>query len=407
MLLADDAPLTQLSDEAIDRILRRVSSKGFNISKDIEPELFEHTFGALRKAIEKGFGSVDYDHPDFDFVNELRHNAASFSAFKTHRQQNELFQQIFKEDGTVKSFAQFRRDSEQIIGNYNTNWLQTEYSTAVIRARNAVKWREFERDADLYPNLKWLPSTSADPREAHRVFYGKIWPMTAPFWVTNYPGSIWGCKCGITSTDEPPTDAKATRAAIKTAPKAAPGLDLNTGKTGALFSLNTHPYCTKCIGKRRDVVRLVNITADKVMMNFTANAVKEFKTTIDMYKGLDINAKNLLTGSVKVTRGCFKDIKTHNVDYRVLSHLLNPKKAIESWEYIGIKSVGVYPRSHKLQGKRKHQDTDYFVYYKTEIGGKIRYIHTKFHTKFKMEVPYVITDDLDMKGMKKRDALKR
>lgn len=407
MLLSYSDPLLRLDDRAIDRILRRVSSKVFDVADEIDPDLFEHTFGALRRAIDKGFGQVGYDSPDFEFVNELRHNAASFSAFKTHRQQNELFQQIFKEDGTVKSFAQFRRDSEQIIGNYNTNWLQTEYSTAVIRARNAVKWREFERDADLYPNLKWLPSTSADPREAHRVFYGKIWPMTAPFWVTNYPGSIWGCKCGITSTDEPPTDAKATRRAIKTAPKAAPGLDTNPGKTGALFSLDTHPYCTKCIGKRRDVVRLANTTADKVMMNFTANAVKEFKTTIDMYKGLDINAKNLLTGSVKVTRGCFKDIKTHNVDYRVLSHLLNPKKAIESWEYIGIKSVGVYPRSHKLQGKRKHQDTDYFVYYKTEIGGKIRYIHTKFHTKFKMEVPYVITDDLDMKGMKKRDALKR
>lgn len=402
-MLSDSDPLLRLDDRAIDRILRRVSSKVFDVADDIDPDLFEHTFGALRRAIDKGFGQVGYDSPDFEFVNELRHNAAVFSAFKTHRQQNELFAQIFKEDGTVKGFAQFRRDSEQIIGNYNVNWLQTEYSTAVIRARNAVKWREFERDVDIYPNLKWLASTSVDPREAHMSFYGKIWPIADPFWTTNYPGSIWGCKCGITSTDEPPTDTKAARAAIKAAPKAAPGLDTNPGKTGALFSLDTHPYCTKCIGKRRDVLRLANITADKVMMNFTVNAVKEFKATIDMYKGLDVLGDNLYTGSIKIMRRCFKDVKGHNSDYRALAHLLNPKDAVKTWEYVGTKTVGVYPRSHKLQGQRKHPDTDYFIYYKADIGGKVRYIHVKYNNILKSEVPYAITDELDMRGIKKRE----
>lgn len=70
---------------------------------------------------------------------------------------------------------------------------------------------------DIFPNLKWLPSTSADPRESHRVFWNRIWAKTDPFWNTNQPGNLWNCKCDWHETDEPPTDG-------------------NPAKTGKIFS---------------------------------------------------------------------------------------------------------------------------------------------------------------------------
>lgn len=112
---------------------------------------------------------------------------------------------MFDEDGKVRSFAQFRKAAEPIVAGYNERWLQTEYDTAIIRAGHAAQWRNREHERTLYPNLEWLASTSATPREGHKPFYGLVLPEVDPFWQSNYPGSLWGCKCGIRSTAAPVT----------------------------------------------------------------------------------------------------------------------------------------------------------------------------------------------------------
>lgn len=237
---ADDS-LVKLDSDAVDRILGRIASKDFDPKNDIEQELFEQTFDALNRAVDAGFGKVSYGDNDFDFVNELKYNNAVFAAFKTHREQNDLHRQLFNPDGSVRSFAEFRRSSMPIIGAYNGNWLQTEYSTGVLRAHNAAKWKEMERDTDLYPNMEWLPSTSVSPREEHRALYGKVFAMDDPFLQTNYPGCLWNCKCGLRSTSKPVTERAARRKAARSTPKPAAGLDRNPGQSGMLYSFS-HPY---------------------------------------------------------------------------------------------------------------------------------------------------------------------
>jgi hypothetical protein len=117
------------------------------------------------------------------------------------------------------------------------HWLQTEYDTAVIRAHQAADWQQFEREKDVLPNLKWMPSTSAHPGADHRVFWGTVRAINDPFWSSHRPGDRWNCKCSLSSTDEPVTQV----------PDAAPsdepqnGLENNPGVDGKLFSDN-HPY---------------------------------------------------------------------------------------------------------------------------------------------------------------------
>ena len=115
------------------------------------------------------------------------------------------------------------------------NWLRTEYDTAVRCARFATDFRGYQAQKNLYPNLKWLPSVSVHPREAHKEFYNKVWSIDDPFWLTNYPGNLWNCKCRVTNTDEPPTSGKSVKV------KPTPGLDGNPALTGSIFS-KTHPY---------------------------------------------------------------------------------------------------------------------------------------------------------------------
>ena len=135
----------------------------------------------------------------------------------------------------MRSFDDFKKANSHIVSKYE-HWLRTEYDTAVIRARNAANFQKFTRDADLYPNLEWLPSTSIEPRGEHVKFYGIVKPINDPFWSNNYPGDLWNCKCGITNTDKEPTEITPSIDYIK-----PQGLEENPSTSGALFS-NKNAY---------------------------------------------------------------------------------------------------------------------------------------------------------------------
>lgn len=279
--VAVEAAGMKLSDKIRDRVLNRLRSKGFDVDKDIEPDLFAHTFNQLEKALDI-FGSPEWGTPDRDFLEALRHSEAVFAAFKTHQQQKELHEQLTDEEGKLKSFDQFRKDTEPIIQEYNVNWLRTEYDTAVRRARFAADWKRFEKDKDLYPNLKWLPSVSVNKREGHRVFYNRVWKADDPFWSTNYPGNLWNCKCGLTSTDEKITEGRIPSGHDKP----EPGLDKNPGITGEMFT-DTHPYIKGAGKEARKAV-------DKFLNRNTLKTVGDEQLTrkvTDMENNIRMNKK--------------------------------------------------------------------------------------------------------------------
>lgn len=264
--LAVEAATLKLSDKIRDRILNRLRSKGFDVEKDIEPDLFAHTFDQLDKALDV-FGEPEWGTPDRDFLEALRHSDAVFAAFKAHKQQKELHDLLMDENGKMKSFDRFRKDTEQVILNYNVNWLRTEYDTAVRRARFAADWKRFEKDKDLFPRLKWLPSVSVNKREGHKAFYNRVWDADDPFWATNYPGNLWNCKCGITSTDAPATEGKPPHSHDR--PES--GLDKNPGITGQMFT-DTHPYIKEAGKEAKKAV-------DKFLKRHTLDTVGDEELT--------------------------------------------------------------------------------------------------------------------------------
>lgn len=224
-------------------MLKRIHSNKIDISNEIDEDLFIHTFNSLDDVVNEVFNDKKMTKKDRVFVDELRYNNAVFSAFKTHRQQNDLAGMLTDSDGNVRSFNQFREATKVIIGDYNVNWLRTEYNTALKTARTAKQFRQYQNDSDLFPNLKWLPSRAANPREAHKPYYNMVRSINDPFWKTTYPGCVWGCKCGITNTDEEAT-AGSLPSGDPSNPVTVPGLDANPAFTGSLFS-DSHPYRTE------------------------------------------------------------------------------------------------------------------------------------------------------------------
>lgn len=264
--------MIQLDAGAIDRILKHIASKGFDVQKEIQPELFGHTLSTLNKVVDSVFGSVKYGDDDFDFANLLKTNNAVFSAFKTHKQQNEIHAHLLDDKGKVRSFAEFRKATQPILHNYNSSWFQTEYNTAIIRAQFAQKFRQIERNKDIYPGFQWLPSTSVTPRSEHKLLYYKVFAIDDPILINNYPGSLWGCKCGGRSTNLPITEKSEAASAIKSTPKPDKGLDNNPGISAELFT-KSHPYIANC---SKGMQKILALESQKMMSDISRREVRSF-----------------------------------------------------------------------------------------------------------------------------------
>lgn len=257
----------EFSDEFLRRALLNIYSKNFHPATEIEAMLFNAVWEKINKAAREGFDASGVTDPDKDFLSELQHNNAVFAAFKVHRMQNDMARLLLDSNGDLKPFTEWLNDVRPIASHQLGVWLRTEYDTAVLRAHKAADWQQFEREKDVLPNLKWIPSTSLHPGLDHRVYWNTVRPVDDPFWSSHRPGDRWNCKCDLTSTDEPVTQIPDDTEGKS---KPQPGLDNNPGKDAQLFN-DSHPYfpsdCNHC--------PLYKAGRKKNIRNFFINMVKD------------------------------------------------------------------------------------------------------------------------------------
>ena len=198
---------------------------------EIDTDLYEAYGNGLRKAVDTVLGESEYGDEYFDMQMQMQANVSRFAAYKAYHATQEL---------KDVDPADIDRKGKLILNKYN-RWQAAEYNTAVARARTAKQYHDFTSDPisnELYPNIKWLPSRSASPREAHRVFWNRVWAKNDPFWNSNTPGSLWNCKCDWEETDEPVTDKNPNGT------MSAKGLEGNPAVTGEIFTKDC-PYVKK------------------------------------------------------------------------------------------------------------------------------------------------------------------
>ena len=238
-------PAVIFSPKALTDGLRAIFNKDIDVRTDIERSIFDETLRLFNEATAQGLAeSIDPAIITDRFLYELRTNNAVFSAFKTHRMQNDVAAQLIdQQTGLLKSFDKWKRDVKGITDHYCHAWLQTEYDTAVIRAHQAADWKHFVDEADVFPNVRWMPTTSITPDPVHEHYWTKklTLPVNHPFWQEHRPGDRWNCKCSLQQTDDP-VNAEAVDG--YTPPLPMPGLDNNPANDGKLFS-DTHPYYTE------------------------------------------------------------------------------------------------------------------------------------------------------------------
>lgn len=245
--------------------LRKVYD-GFDTSNDIEPTAWREALRSINEATVNGLSQSSFTSYEDDFLHAIRHSNEVFSAFKVHDMGQQMAARLIGDDGQLKPFSKWAEDVQGIASHHVGSWLRTEYNTAVNRAHNAEDWKRFERDRDIYPNLRWMPTQSPDPEGSHQRYWEQklTLPVEHPFWDRHHPGDRWNCKCSLEQTDEP-----ATPELIDGLPDERPqrGLENNMGKDGHTFSQN-HPYfpenCNQCAFYKPGIKnRLVGIFSNR------------------------------------------------------------------------------------------------------------------------------------------------
>ena len=237
-------------ENTLAQALKRIYSKEFHPMNDIEEHLFDETLRIMLQATDEGM-AISGAEVEREFRSLVDWNTARWSAFKVHRMQNDIASQLYDENGTLKPFEQWAKDVEPMLDHHVNHWLRTEYNTAVTRAQQAADWKRFEENADIMPNLTWIPSTSAQPGADHKIYWGVTLPIDHPFWNSHRPGDRWGCKCSLENTDDEPTAVPDDPNPKQNLP--ADGLDNNPGKDGKLFS-DSHPYISKATTQAKKAV---------------------------------------------------------------------------------------------------------------------------------------------------------
>lgn len=112
---------------------------------------------------------------------------------------------------TGSTLADFRKDFDGIVERFgwgfngSPKWrAEIIYNTNLSVAYQRGHWQAMT-DPDVVrvrPYLRYLKSTSAEPREEHMSWANTVLPYDDPWWDTHYPPNGWNCKCGVVSMSE-------------------------------------------------------------------------------------------------------------------------------------------------------------------------------------------------------------
>jgi SPP1 gp7 family putative phage head morphogenesis protein len=187
--------------EVIDAIIAKMK-QGDLKPGSVDPDLYELIGSRLFDAVERGYGTTIDAGAQVakDTLMALRDNVYRFSAFKTYHFIQEANTLLKNEDGTLKSFADFKKDILQLSKEYNINLLRTEYNQARAASRMAQKWQQFKTDQAALPLLQYVTVGDGRVRKAHQALNGITRPVNDAFWkspASHLPPLDWNCRCTV------------------------------------------------------------------------------------------------------------------------------------------------------------------------------------------------------------------
>ena len=235
-----------LSDSEIKEILEGIF-EGNITEEDLPVALYEDIANFLKKGLYEGFGGglAEFEGKDLALLEELRTNVYMFSAAKTFEEVKALTDLIYNEESEIRPFKEFFEDARQTYDQYNVNYAETEYNTAVASGQMGVRWNQIQEDAAILPLLKMTVVEDSQTTEICEPLDGITLPVDDPFWDEFYPPNHWNCRSTVLQLDEGEVSSKAQvdKAKEHADEDMQDVFKMNVGKDEFVFSPE-HPYFT-------------------------------------------------------------------------------------------------------------------------------------------------------------------
>jgi SPP1 gp7 family putative phage head morphogenesis protein len=228
------------TQQQIDALIEGVYN-GTITTRDLPVNLYN----AISTKLLSALGSVE-GSPSKSLLNQLSENIYMFSGAKVYQQIQDI--SLLGNDENIKSFANFRDEALGIYDQYNKNWLETEYSTAIGQAQSATRWEQIEQQKKELPYLQYSAVMDPNTSDICIPLDGVCLPVEDPFWDINTPLNHFNCRCTVIQFDK--TDAteagitskeEADRATAEVSEKRQPLFEGNSGRDRVIFN-KEHPY---------------------------------------------------------------------------------------------------------------------------------------------------------------------
>lgn len=229
-----------MNEELFDDFIKNIFEATLTISSTEQAqEIFSVTFLELFKGVEEGWGTIEA--PAIETIKMFEQNINIFSGAKTWKNIWDVQKQIFDENGMKRSFNDFRTIAKTIMTEYNVNWLQAEYQTAIAQARAAEYWNQIQAEKEDLPYLLYQTVGDDRVRPEHQVLDGIRKRVDDPFWQSYYPPNGFRCRCIVIQEDS----GKETKISAERMKEIEDGIDdlfkFNSGTSGYIFNPE-HPY---------------------------------------------------------------------------------------------------------------------------------------------------------------------
>lgn len=218
----------------------------------------------------------------------------------------------------------------------------------------ASKWKDFEANADLYPNLKYVAVMDDRARPDHAELHGAVYPINDSFWDIYYPPNDWGCRCSVRQTVEPPVKGTAL-------PEMKPGFSNNPGKTGKVWDTKGAYYKGVGAKDRKEI--------DKITERFASFSVRKEVIELAADKMIKVPDSNIaFTLSRQMIKGITAPKKGHANRY-IRNTLLYDIENISN----EAKFIKKEP-DRKVRGKVKNRKYAEWYYYEVTTPYPERFI---------------------------------
>lgn len=192
-------PTAATWDKSVEELVEQIY-QGTLVPEELNRNLVLRYYNGLNTATQKGWGGGYYSHEN-KLTRKFRESLLTFSGAKTYS----LIKRIEKLKEASPNKEEFLQNAKRTVYTHNDIWQKTEEKFASNSASAANHFYQFQKDSDIYPNLRYVTMQDPYVRESHAKNDGLIKPVNE--W-TIMPPLDYGCRCYLEQTTEPPTDGR-------------------------------------------------------------------------------------------------------------------------------------------------------------------------------------------------------